>query len=184
MNFILISLISLFIFGNPVVDKKPVDTAKSAIEWEGRKVGGKHNGTISIKEGALEFDGLQLVGGSFIVDMTTITVTDLQGGIADRLRGHLASDDFFGVEQHPEAILTITSATLKGASYDIKADLTIKGVTEAIEFNATLQGGAAKASIEIDRTKYNLKYRSGKFFEALGDKLIYDDFTLNVSLVY
>jgi hypothetical protein len=31
---------------------------------------------------------------------------------------------------------------------------------------------------EIDRTKYDIRYGSGKFFEDLGDKMIYDTFTV------
>ncbi len=184
MNVLFCALLALWSLSTTPVDKKPVDAANSKIEWEGKKVTGKHSGTINIKQGSLDFDDNKLVGGSFTIDMSSLAVTDLQGGSADRLRTHLTSDDFFGVEQHPEATLVIKSATMNGANYDINADLTIKGITAPLQFTATVQANEAMANLVIDRTKYDVKYNSGKFFDSLGDKMIYDDFTLSVKLAF
>ena len=166
-----------------------VDADKSKVEWKGEKVTGEHVGTINAKSGNLDVKNGKLVGGSFVMDMTSIVVSDLDGEYKGKLEGHLKSDDFFGVSNFPEAVLTIKKAkeSSKAGTYAITADLTIKGITNPIEFNATLienNGGlVANSNIIIDRTKYDIKYGSGSFFDDLGDKTIYDEFTLTVNLV-
>ena len=40
----------------------------------------------------------------------------------------------------------------------------------------------ASGKIIIDRTKYDMKFRSGNFFTNLGDTLIYNEFELDVNL--
>ena len=146
---------------------------------------GKHSGTVGIKSGELEFDGSDLVGGSFTIDMTTLTNTDMAGKPgAGKLEGHLKSDDFFGVATHPEATVVITSVKASKGSYNITADVTIKGMTAPVTFTADVAGNNASADIVIDRTKHNVKYGSGKFFDGLGDKAISDEFTLAVKLFY
>jgi len=165
-----------------------VNTTASTIVWTAKKVTGKHNGTVTIKEGHLDINDGVLTGGSFVIDMTSITVTDLQGGGKAKLEGHLKSDDFFSVETFPTATLVITEAQAKGdGNYDIKADLTIKGITNPIQFSAVVkpEGNLIKATadIKVDRTLYDVRYGSGKFFSNLGDNMINDEFELAVSLV-
>ena len=75
--------------------------------WKGYKVTGSHVGIITIKSGHLNFDKDILTGGSFEIDMSTITVTDLEGEYKGKLEGHLKSDDFFGVEKFPTATLQL-----------------------------------------------------------------------------
>jgi len=173
------------------VETYTVDTESSKIEWRARKVTGKHNGSIMIKEGNLDFEGDELKGGSFTIDMTTITVLDLQPGKGkEKLEGHLKSADFFNVEEHTTATFTTTKVypiDTKG-TYRIIGDLTIKENTNEIKFNAVVknEGGKITASaeeIEVDRTEYNVRYGSGSFFDNLGDKTIYDEFQLDVTLV-
>lgn len=166
-----------------------VDGSKSKIAWLAKKVTGSHNGFINISGGTLQVDGSTLTGGSFNVDTRTMTVEDIKDEKGNaRLLGHLKSDDFFSVEKHPEASFAITSAKKKsGNTYDITGNLTIKGISQSITFPAdvVVNGNQlnAKATIKIDRTKFDIKYRSNSFFENLGDKAIYDDFTLDVELV-
>jgi len=172
---------------NPGNDVK-VNAAASTLEWTGRKVTGKHNGTINLKEGSLQIKDGFLLGGTFVIDMTTIKDTDMQGEYATKLEGHLKSDDFFGVEAFPTATLVITQANAKGEGmYDIKANLTIKGITQPINFTTQIipEGKKYKATsnITVDRSLFNVKYGSGKFYEDLGDKTIYDEFDLKVTLV-
>lgn len=174
--------------GNPVTSGVKVNTAASKIEWTGRKVTGKHFGTINIKEGSLDIKDGFLTGGSFTVDMTSIKVLDMQGEYAGKLEGHLKSDDFFGSDVYPTANLVVTQSIAKGnGQFDVKANLTIKGATHPVNFVATVTPEGKKykatANITIDRSLYNVKYGSGKFFEGLGDKTIYDEFDLAVSLV-
>ncbi|MGJ5643382.1 YceI family protein [Formosa sp. S-31] len=164
-------------------DKK-VDVKESTITWVGHKVTGEHNGTISLKEGALSFSGKTLVGGDFTMDMTSINTKDLEGEWKDKLDGHLKADDFFGVEKYPTATLKFTKVEGSGADYTVTGDLTIKGITKPITFKMHVADGTATAALKIDRTKYDIKYGSASFFDNLQDKAIYDEFDLNVSLKY
>ncbi len=186
MKYLFIALFSFIGFSNSeaVVDSKTVDTESSVINWTGYKVLGKHTGTLKVKEGSLDFEGEKLVGGKFIIDMSSMECTDLEGEMAGKLIGHLSSEDFFGVEKFPTSSLTFTKVVSRGkvGDYKITADLEIKGVTESIVFNAIVAPKSAEAKIEIDRSTFGIQYGSGSFFENLGDKTIYDEFDLEVRL--
>lgn len=169
--------------------KFKVDGNASSLEWVARKITGKHNGFVKVTSGEVVMDGAMLKSGTFQIDMTTMTVEDIKDpGTNGKLLGHLKSDDFFSVANHPTATFVVSSVTLKsGSTYTVKGKLTIKGITQEIEFPAdiTVSGKTMKAiaDIKVDRTKFDIKYRSSNFFENLGDKAIYDDFDLKVSLV-
>lgn len=175
-------------FTAPVANKT-VNTQLSTVEWKAYKVTGSHTGNVKLKSGSLQFQDDRLTGGSFVVDMTTITCTDMQGGMADKLVGHLKSPDFFDAAGHPEATFVITSVISRGTpgSYKVTGNLTIKESTKPIRFNVQLgeENGktTATADIKLDRTDYDVRYGSGSFFEGLGDKTIYDEFDLQVKLV-
>ncbi|WP_432410021.1 YceI family protein [Rasiella sp. SM2506] len=171
-------------FTNPINMKKKINIKESQIEWKGKKILGSHTGTIQLKDGFLEMDGDNLVGGMFTVDMTTINVTDLEGENKGKLEGHLKSGDFFGVENHPTSVLVINSATKDGNTYAVKANITIKGHTEAVAFDLEMGESAAQASFKIDRTKFDIRYGSGSFADNLGDNAISDNFTLDVLLKF
>lgn len=167
----------------PVTDGN-VNVNESKIEWVGKKVTGQHNGTISLKSANLLMENGEIKGGSFEIDMTSITVTDLTGNMKSKLEGHLNSDDFFSTASYPVATVTLKNVKKTDANtYDITADATIKGITQPVNFTAKVENGVAKADIVVDRTKYNVKYGSGSFFDNLGDKMIYDNFDLSVTLV-
>jgi polyisoprenoid-binding protein YceI len=163
---------------------KPVNAAKSTISWVGKKVTGKHEGTIKLKEGALFMKDGKIVRGKFTVDMTSIEVTDLKAGEGkEDLEGHLKADDFFGTEKFTTATMNFKTVTPKSNDiYTVVADLTIKGITKPVTFDLTVKGSNATAKVVVDRTKYDIKYGSGSFFEKLGDKAISDNFDLTVSL--
>lgn len=163
---------------------KIIDTENSVIVWKGKKITGSHEGNIQIKEGSLIFEEEKLSGGNFTIDMNTIICTDLQGKSAKKLQGHLMSDDFFGVPNHPTASLSITSVKKKKANdqYEITADITIKGITKSIVFDALISSNNATSKIIIDRTDFDIKYGSGAFFDNLGDRMIYDKFELDLNL--
>ena len=161
-----------------------IDNQKSKITWIGRKVTGQHIGTINLSEGSFKVKGNKIAGGSFIIDMTSLK----DGEANQKLEGHLKSDDFFSTEKNPTATFVTSKVESKGSDqYVVKGSLTIKGITNEIEFPATIQiaNGQinAKAKILVDRTKFDIKFRSGNFFENLGDKAIEDNFELNVDLV-
>jgi polyisoprenoid-binding protein YceI len=184
-----ILLLSKFIFAQDIYI---VDPSKSTLEWEGRKVTGAHNGTIDLKNGRLLFENGRLKGGDFIIDMTTIVNLDLEDeGYNQKLVNHLKSDDFFAVETYPYAKFKITDVknfmdSNTEANYLVIGDLTIKGITKSIEFPANVifedDVVNTNANLEIDRSKFNVRYGSGSFFKGLGDKMIYDDFTIKVLL--
>ncbi|MCX6194335.1 MAG: YceI family protein [Cytophagales bacterium] len=161
-----------------------LNKSASSIAWLAKKVTGEHNGTVGISAGALNVDGNKLIGGNFTIDLKTIKDLDLTDpGYNQKLVGHLSSGDFFEVEKFPTATFVIT----KVAGKQVTGNLTAKGITKSITFPAeiTVKGGkvTAKANITIDRTDFNIRYNSKKFFESIGDKAIYDDFALTVSLV-
>ncbi len=166
-----------------------VNTKASTIVWTGSKVvGNSHTGTLQLTSGSLDISNGKLKGGSFVVDMNSLTDTDLTGEWKGKLEGHLKSDDFFGVETYPTAEFKITKAKSTGdGSYDVTGDITIKGKTESISFTTSLTeaggGYEAAATITVDRSKFDVRYGSGSFFDNLGDKAISDDFTLEVKLV-
>ncbi|MDO9374261.1 MAG: YceI family protein [Ferruginibacter sp.] len=163
-------------------------TAQSEIAWIGRKVTGAHNGTIAIEKGWLNFSNDQLVGGQFIIDTTSINILDISDPATNaQFAGHLASDDFFSSAKYPTASFEIVSAKQKtGGNYDITGNLTIKDITYPVNFDATIvndgQTVNASGKIVVNRTLFDMKFRSGNFFLNLGDTLIYNEFDLNVHI--
>ena len=168
-----------FSFTEKAAEKKEIKTDKSKLVWKGYKVTGSHEGTIAIKSGSLTFDGSKLTGGEFVVDMTSIVCTDLEGQSKGNLEGHLKSDDFFGVANHPTATLVFKNVKASGKNaYDVTGDLTIKGKTNPVMFTISIYGNKATATLKVDRTKYDIRYGSTSFFDNLKDKAIYDEFDL------
>jgi polyisoprenoid-binding protein YceI len=180
-------IIAFMIFGSVTASaqqKLIADAEKTSLQWLGEKVTGEHSGTISLKDGWLNWKDNRIVAGEFTIDMTTIKDVDA----SEKLVGHLKSDDFFGVEKFPTSKLVITgSESFEKGTAVVKGTLTIKGVTHPVEFKAISQkkdGGTwFYANIDIDRSKYNIRYGSGSFFDNLGDKVIYDEFKLKVNLL-
>jgi len=173
----------------PPVESMKVDTAASVVGWKGAKVTGSHHGKISVKSGKLDFNNGVLTGGSFEIDMNSITCEDMTGGGAAKLVGHLKSDDFFGAEKYPTSKFVITQVVSRGTpgAYKIVGDLTIKSTTKSIRFMADVKEEAGKmvatAKITLDRSEYDVRFGSGSFIDNLGDKTIYDEFDLDIKLV-
>jgi polyisoprenoid-binding protein YceI len=154
--------------GKNAADKTlKVDPKASTINWGAKKVTGTHAGTVPLESGTLVVDNDKLKGGSFVADIKSLVVTDVTDKeMNGKLTNHLKSDDFFSVEKHPQAKLVI--------SQDVKFPATVTSDAKKI---------TANAKVAIDRTKYDIKFRSTNFFENLGDKAIDNDFTLDVNLV-
>lgn len=165
-------------------DKYTADTEQSKLLWLGEKVTGQHTGTINLQSGWLTWKDNKIVAGEFLVDMASIKDTEANA----RLEGHLKSDDFFGTEKYPVSKLVITGSTPfdKGTGV-ISGTLTIKGISNKVEFKAALQKQDSNmwfySNLIIDRTLYNIRYGSGSFFDNLGDKTIFDEFKLKISLL-
>jgi polyisoprenoid-binding protein YceI len=165
-----------------------VDAAKSSVDWKGYKVTGEHEGILSLASGMINMDGDKITGGEFTIDMTSLTVTGLDAKMQGKLEGHLKSADFFGVEAHPTATLVITKVKSKGGVFIVTGDLTIKKITHPVEFETVIKENngvmTATSKIIVDRSKYDVRYGSSSFFDNLGDKAIYDNFDLNIELVF
>jgi polyisoprenoid-binding protein YceI len=168
--------------------KKPaalkVDTKASTINWLAKKVTGQHMGTIGISAGDVVVEKGKLVGGSFTIDMKSIVCTDIENKeYNQKFIGHITTGDFFEVDKFPTATFKIT----KVDGSNVTGDLTIKGVTQSVSFPAVIsvKGDAvsATAKIDVDRTKFGIKYGSKSFFASIGDKAIDDTFALDIKLV-
>jgi len=158
-------------------------STQSNIDWVGKKVTGAHNGTIAVKEGEIVLKDGKLADGRFVIDTTSIRILDVTDPATNaQFFGHLASDDFFSTEKYPEATLLIFSVS----GNHVEGNLTIKGITHPVGFDVTLNVNedqlTAAGRLVIDRTRYDMKFRSGNFFKDLGDTLIYNDFELNVTI--
>ncbi len=167
------------------VEKLEIDPAASKLTYVGKKVTGQHTGEVKISKGSLSFDNNALKGGEIEVDMTTITNTDLTDQeYLKKFIGHISGDDFFAVDKFKTAKLVVKSVKKEKAAdtYKVTADLTIKGKTSPVTFDAVATKEKASAKLVFDRTKYDIKFGSGKFFPSLGDKMIYDDVELEVTL--
>jgi polyisoprenoid-binding protein YceI len=165
-------------------DRLTADADKTTLHWFGEKVTGEHSGTIKLKDGWLSWQNNRITAGEFRVDM--VTIKDVDGNA--KLEGHLKSDDFFGTEKFPFSKLIITgSDSFEKGTATVRGNLTIKDVTNPVEFKATVQkkddGTWFYTNLTIDRSKYNIRYGSGSFFDNLGDRLIYDEFKLRINLL-
>ena len=162
-----------------------IETAQSQITWTGREVSTSyHYGTLDFVSGNFEISNGAIVNGEFIVDMTSINNQDMEGDSKARLEGHLKSDDFFSVESYPTAAISINSSELiSDGKWNVSADLSIKGFTHPVNFEMISSEDGWSANLVFDRSKYDVRFRSGSFFENLGDKLIYDDIELSINLI-
>lgn len=165
--------------------------SESNLEWSGKKITGQHNGTVDIKSGDLYLDNGKLTGGNFEIDFTTIKVLQLDDPeLNAKLTGHLKSNDFFSAQSFPTGKFEIKSlAPLSNGNdnnYTVSGNLTIKGITKEITFPAKvlINGNTviASADFNIDRTLWDIKFRSGKFYENLGDNLISDEINIKFNI--
>ena len=189
LSALLASFAFLAFSANPHIVNVKVNTESSVIKWTGSKIASYHEGNVSIKEGALDINHGVLSGGKFVIDMNSITCTDIESPKKNAyLVNHLKDEDFFNVASHPTAMLKITNvAKGQGSMYKVVADLTIKGITHSISFAADVKikglSYMANANIKIDRTKWDVVYKSGSVFKQLGDKIILDEIVFDISLV-
>ena len=167
-----------------------MDNDNSSIKWTGRELSTKsHYGSLQMKNGSLTVNTDGTVNGIIKIDMTTIDCEDLQGRSKASLERHLRSDDFFSVESHPIATLTFKSEGGIGAGNKLafNGDLEIKGISHPISFESEVKSVDPKVTalvdMTFDRSKYNVRFRSGTFFQNLGDKLIYDDIEITVDII-
>jgi len=165
-----------------------VNVDSSTIKWTGKEITtDSHYGTLGLKQGAVEVSTAGIVSGNVVVDMNSIQCLDMTGRGKTKLEGHLRSDDFFGVQSYPEAALRFASLSAEtSGKIHFTGDLTIKNITHPITFSGLIhQSGnnySATINFSFDRTLYDVKYRSGKYFKDLGDKLILDDIDISAKI--
>ncbi|MCC2589963.1 YceI family protein [Chryseobacterium sp. MFBS3-17] len=175
-----------------------IKAGESTINWEGGKISGdKHLGTINLQEGNLVMNDGKLVGGTLILDMNSITVTDLTDAeMKGKLEGHLkglgddaeSQDHFFNVKTYPTATLEITNVTEENGKQMVEGNFTMKGKTDVVKFPATItetETGVTLATDEftIDRTKWGVNHNSGTVIADLAaDKVINDEIKLKASV--
>ncbi len=158
-----------------------VNPSASEFKWTGTKVTGSHYGKVPLQSGSIAEENGALKSGEFVINLAGLTVEDLQGEYADKLKGHLQSPDFFDTAKHPTAKLVVKS--VKGNK--VTGDLTIKGITHPNTFDVKKEGNAYVGKLTFDRAKYDIKYNSKSFFDpkALGDKMIHDAVTVDFKVV-
>jgi len=167
--------------------KYVANIAESSIEWKGFKPTGSHNGTLNIDNGVFTVNDGKIHAGTFLIDMKSITVKDIPAedkGNAD-LKGHLSAPDFFDIEKFPSAAFEITGLEDKGGKTMLSGNLNMKGVKHNITFPVTISTAGDELKMvsdafTIDRTKWNIKYKSKTVFGDLGDKFINDDIELKI----
>ena len=169
-----------------------LNKVKPKVVWSAYKLTGEgHNGTLHVESGKYKIIGGQLKEGIVIFDMSRIAVTDLTGDDKENLENHLRSGDFFNVEEHPKAILKVSSITKSGDQAILNGNLTMNGI--AVDYNipvevieADVPGGrrglAIQGKFELDRTKHNIVYRSQTFDDKL-DWFIRDIVTVGFSTI-
>lgn len=190
MIILWVLLVSVLSSSQAQTKKVNVDIQKSSVEWTGKQLTGEHYGNVLLKSAELSFKDKKLIDGTFAVDMNSITCTDISDQKSNkRLVDHLKSEDFFSVSKFPVSRFVITKVDNQTANkFDITGDLTIRGITNAVSFPATLtlngKTTTAAATIVFDRSKYDVKFGSQSFFENVGDKMVYDDIELKVQLVF
>jgi len=166
-----------------------IDRHASKINWQAKKITGAHNGGISVSFGEFNVQNNVVTGVSLHIDVRTIRDADLTDRDSNnKLVSTLKSETFFNSAKYPDAAFVSTSvAHAGGLQYTVKGKLTIKGITNEVDFPAAITISkdklTATAKISVDRTKFDIKIRSKNFFENLGDKVIYDDFDLDITLL-
>ncbi len=175
-----------------------VSNTTSQVLWTGSKPTGQHTGTIGISNGSLSVEGNKITGGNFDLDMTSITVTDLKAedGKGD-LEGHLKglkddnADHFFNTRKFPTGKFVITNVEAvsgnPSATHKITGDLTLKGISKSVTFDASVGMAGNKLSavtpaFKINRTEWGVNYKSKSVFDDLKDKFVDDDIALVINI--
>ncbi|WP_316930216.1 YceI family protein [Leeuwenhoekiella sp. MAR_2009_132] len=170
-----------------------LDKDASTIKWEGKKPTGTHTGTVAAESGVVRLEGDE-ISGSFLINMTSIVVTDLEGDQKANLEDHLKGTvegkegDFFNVKKYPTAAFEITGVTEKDGKKIMSGNLTIKESKKNIEFPVMYEVAGNTMTLKsepftIDRTEWGVNYGSKSVFDNLGDKFINDDIQLEFTIV-
>lgn len=171
----------------PVSGTFALSESDCEITWKARKVTGNHFGNIA-GYGEVTFENNKVVLAKIGFDMNSITVGDIRDPETNqKLVAHLKSEDFFDVQNHPSAVAVITEAIPSGNEYRFKGTLSMKGIEKPVAgtYYVSMGDGVylVTGGLTFDRTEWDIRYGSGKFFGGLGDKLIYDDVNVNFRFI-
>lgn len=175
-----------------------IDVPRSELKWNAFKPTGTHSGIVPIAGGTIYADGDLITGGSVEMNMTGLEVKDLDGEMKQKLEAHLkgsvpgSEDDFFNVSKYPKATYKILGSTkLENdplGTHMINGELTVREITKPVSFKAVVDlssGTALKATAEpfvIDRTEWDIKFKSKKFFDDLKDDFVNDEIKLELTV--
>ena len=179
----------IFSFTISAQNKIHVNSENSTIYWKGFKLTGNHYGTVKTKEGFFTLTNNKITGGEFIIDMNSIVNVDIPADDKNnkKIVDHLKNEDFFNVENYPTAFFKITSTEIKEDKILIKGNLSLKNKTNPVEFLAIVKIEQNQLifksdTFKIDRSKWNIQYKSKSFFNNLADKFIHDDMEISISI--
>ena len=174
-----------------------IDPQSSDVKWKGSKPTGVHNGVVPISGGTVTVQDGNVTGGTVEINMQGLTVLDLEGDSKMKLEAHLKGSDptkeqdFFNVDKYPKATYAITSVSPLSNDADgthmVNGNLTIKDITKPVSFKARISMGDGKLTATtpefgVDRTEYDIKFKSQKFFNNLRDDFINDEFKLQINV--
>ena len=165
-----------------------IDTKESVVTWRGYNLNGLNSqtGYVYISKGELLIENGELMGGIVEVDMNTIE--DKKHGRDNKLVNHLKDSDFFEVEKFPFSTIAITRvASINNENKKVTGNLTIKGITHPVTFPAQVEikEGTVKANgkLVIDRTLWDVRYKSGKFYDNLANQAMSDSIEFHMEIV-
>jgi polyisoprenoid-binding protein YceI len=167
----------------------PVDTAKSEIGWSAKSVSDTHFGKVQLSKATLEFKNSKLVGGTFEIDMNTITAEDITDPENNQhFIQHITTEHFFETDRFPTASFVIVDVQpINESDYTVKGNITIKGITVEIQFKAKVievsNVKTASATIVLNKNVFGIEYGGKDKPGSEKDWFIYDEFTLNVNIV-
>ena len=180
MKKLLFAVGVLFALGGQAIGAE-IDATQSVIKWKGSKItGSNHFGKISAKSSEFTLENGKIVSGRLVLDMNSLTVEDIETEkYATKFLNHMKSDDFFEVEKYPTTTLEIT----KVEGNQMSGRLTIKGITKPFTFPTQYKDGKYVGKATFDRTQFGVIYKSGNYFQDLGDKVINDDVEISFEIV-
>ncbi|CAM1351769.1 YceI family protein [Tenacibaculum insulae] len=163
-----------------VINSYKANITESIVTWKGNKPTGSHNGVVNITTGVFDIENGVVKAGEFVIDMNSISCTDLEAGNGkEKLEGHLKNEDFFDVAKFPTAKFVVSGSEVKEGKLNVTGNFTLRGTTKSITIPATITENEGVATFKsdvfsIDRTDFGVTYKSKKIDAALKDKFIND----------
>lgn len=145
-----------------------LDVKKSKILWNTRQTMGGHYGYLLFSSGTLIYSSAgQPSNGVFSMDMNSMRSEDHEKAADNqRVDKELRTPGFFDVDKYPTSTMRVSTITRVGQTnnYKVNGDLTIKGITNPIEFTASIKKNGevitATAELVIDRLIWHIDLQS------------------------